>query len=308
LCAAAVFISCNGTPHGKETQALPADAPQKSFTKAVVPAGLTGTRDRAAYLAVHYWDSFHFGDTSYVDLPEVTEQAFCDYLPVLAYCDSAQLSASVAAVLDRARHEDASGRMHGYFAELFKKYLYDPNSPMRSEELYIPVARHIANDSLADYAQRERAGFSLGMMLKNRTGHKATDFAYYLPSGAKGTLYSVRAEYTLLLFYEPGCPACREAIGLLKGSQVIERLTGQRRLRILSVYAGTDRDAYNKHRGELPASWTDGHDRDGRIESKRLYDLKATPTIYLLDRDKRILLKDTDAATAEKLLAGKVVM
>lgn len=306
LCAVVLCVACSEISHNKGISSS-VDGHKKGFVKATVPDSLTDGRKRATYLASHYWDGFNFGDTAYIHSPEITEQAFCDYLPVLLQCDSLQVASSVAGVLDHARSNDPTGKVYTYFAELFEKYLYDPNSPFRNEELYIPVARYILGDSLLEFTECERFRFKLEMMLKNRLGQKATDFSYYKLSGTKGTLYENQSQYTLLLFYEPGCPACRETISLLKGSDMIGKLIDNRRLCILSVYAGTDLDAYRKHRSELPENWIDSYDRDGHINIRRLYDLKATPTIYLLDIGKRVLLKDTDVATVERFLAEKVV-
>ena len=46
---------------------------------------------------------------------------------------------------------------------------------------------------------------------------------------------------------------------------------------------------------EIPDDWTVGTDRE-LIKTQALYDLKAMPTLYLLDADKRVLLKDASFA------------
>lgn len=55
-----------------------------------VPVTLTAPEDRAAYLSLHYWDHFDFADTSLISRPEITEQAFVDFLGILPYTDRAQ--------------------------------------------------------------------------------------------------------------------------------------------------------------------------------------------------------------------------
>ena len=42
----------------------------------------------------------------------------------------------------------------------------------------------------------------------------------------------------------------------------------------------------------VPSSWINAYDAGARISKEELYDLKAIPSMYLLDRDKRVLAKD----------------
>ena len=42
----------------------------------------------------------------------------------------------------------------------------------------------------------------------------------------------------------------------------------------------------------LPAHWINGYDPAGIIRGENLYFVRAIPSIYLLDAEKRILMKD----------------
>jgi len=53
---------------------------------------------------------------------------------------------------------------------------------------------------------------------------------------------------------------------------------------------------------ELPDSWIKAYDKETIIQDKQLYDLKAIPTIYLLDGDKTVLLRDPAFEQFEKYL------
>ena len=45
---------------------------------------------------------------------------------------------------------------------------------------------------------------------------------------------------------------------------------------------------------KMPANWINGFDSNQKIANEELYDLKAMPTLYLLDKGKKVLLKDAD--------------
>jgi hypothetical protein len=52
----------------------------------------------------------------------------------------------------------------------------------------------------------------------------------------------------------------------------------------------------------MPAEWIQGRDEYG-LYKNNVYDLRAIPSLYLLDKDKKVLLKDcTDLKEIEKSL------
>lgn len=76
------LTACRETFRKAETVARPGSEP-KMFRTVDVPMLLDTPEQRAEYVAKNYWNHFDFSDTSYVDLPEVTEQAFADYVNLL---------------------------------------------------------------------------------------------------------------------------------------------------------------------------------------------------------------------------------
>jgi hypothetical protein len=281
------------------------EAPPRRFVLPVIPDVLTSPRARAGYLAAHYWDHFDFSDTTYVHLPEIIERAFADYLNILPQADKQEACTAIGGTL-RSASGEVTGRMYRYFLELYKKYLYEANSPARNDEYYIPVARYILSDSLTAEADRERTAFELEMLLKNRIGEFAADVTYTAAGGKKGRLYGLHKEYTLLFFYNPDCRACQEATVKLASSQVVNSLLLSGRLDVLAVYPDSDQDLWKKHAAEMPPGWLNGYDKGQTVYRKKLYDLRAIPSLYLLDALKHVVLKDASAQDIEDYLAGEM--
>ncbi len=44
----------------------------------------------------------------------------------------------------------------------------------------------------------------------------------------------------------------------------------------------------------MPDNWVNAYDEKLQISNEELYDLKAMPTLYLLDKEKKVLLKDAE--------------
>jgi hypothetical protein len=54
-----------------------------------------------------------------------------------------------------------------------------------------------------------------------------------------------------------------------------------------------------------PERWVDGWDKSQTIESKSLYDLTTKPRLYLLDKSRRVLLKNTTPAQVEAFIVSR---
>jgi thiol-disulfide isomerase/thioredoxin len=264
-----------------------------------IPTMLTTPEDRLAFLTKNYWNHFHFGDTTLLHDPEYSEQAWVDYINLLGMLPPKEAAPVLRDFLIEAEAHPAAYR---YFTGMADKYLYDPNSPLRNEELYIPVLDQMLGSKLLSRSEKVRPQDRRTMAEKNRLGKKAADFSYILRSGEAGSLYRINADYTLLFFNNPGCHACRETIESLKQAPYITRSAADGKLKIVAIYPDKDRSEWVKYLYEFPQEWINGYDGKLVIESKRLYDLKAIPSLYLLDKNKTVLLKDATVEAIEQYL------
>ncbi len=272
-----------------------------TFVLPPVPETITVPEERTAYLVMHYWDRFDFTDRGLIDRPEITEQAFVDYVNILDYVPEERADESLLYTIQKAAVDTV---MYEHFASLFEKYFYDPNSPFRNEEYYLPVLQELTRSPLLGEARKSVLLFQLDMALKNRVGHKANNFIYALPSGQSYALYDLKSEYTLLLFSNPGCSTCGEVIAQLTRSNELNKALslnhpGRTMLTILTIYPDDDLEEWLAYLDKMPANWIHGYDKGLRITYEKLYDIKAIPTIYLLDKDKNVVLKDTSIEAVE---------
>lgn len=279
------FMACNGQQPKKEKEFVL----NQSFKPVDVPAIISDPQERIDYAVKHYWEHFNFVDTTYIHLPEVTEQAFSDYLAVLTYASPEAATFSIKKVLKQA---EVKQKMYTYFTELFEKYLYDPNSPRRNEELFILVLEAMLESSSLDEVTKIRPAHLLELALRNRVGEASTDFIYTLPNGDTGRLYQLKSDFLLLYFYNPDCDACRELTKQIKHSPEIKKLNQINSIKVLAVYPDEDLTAWKENLGDMPKEWILSYDSSANIKNEEIYDLKAIPCVYLLDKDKKVILKD----------------
>ncbi|MDR2912236.1 MAG: DUF5106 domain-containing protein [Alistipes sp.] len=290
LLCASCLASCGGQKT-KKTTAADTAAATKTYQMPSLPAMITDRQEQAQWAATHYWDNFDFADTLSVEKwSEYAEQAFVDYdYQLLANIPHEMGAGSIDGLFKKAA---ANKAVFGKFLEIAEKYLFDPNSPFRNEEYYIAVLNAVLANPTLDEWERIRPAEQLRLAMKNRVGDTAADFRYTLASGATGMMRGLRARYTLLFFNNPGCPACRETMGQITGSPFLSRLIDEGTLAVLAVYPDDDIVAWRDYASNIPAAWINSHDATQTIKGEEVYDLKAIPTLYLLDRDKRVMLKD----------------
>jgi len=105
-------------------------------------------------------------------------------------------------------------------------------------------------------------------------------------------MYDIRANHLILYFNNPDCPACIEMKSAITASPIITAKLNSGDLKILSIYTDNDETLWLNHLAEYPKQWLHGRDEDEYLYKNKVYDLRAIPTVYLLDKDKMVLLKD----------------
>lgn len=253
-----------------------------------VPGFITSEVEARQYMAEHYWDKFDFADSTMVDTLKV-EPSFARYAELLGRVPSEVVARGVKRMMHAA---EVSKPMFELFAEMGEKYIYDPNSPVRNDEAYIAMLEVTSTTPLYDKWERLRPASQLEMALKNRVGTKALDFTYTLKSGATGTLYGIKARYVLLFINNPGCPACKQLREQISASPMLTDLINQGVVKVLAVYPDEDLKEWRDYQPNMPEVWINSYDRSLAMRDRQLYDLKAIPTLYLLDDTKTVLLKD----------------
>ncbi len=303
----AIGISCSSS---KKTQSDAAEIDSfeqeniivpDTFVLPDIPSTLTNSDMRAEYLVMHYWDRFDFSDTTLIRRPEVTEQAFVDYINILSYVPLEKTKESLGYTLGKAGN---NAPMYNHFASLFEKYFYDANSPFRNEDFYIPVLQEITKSDLISDADRSKYEFQLEMVLKNRVAQTANDFIYTLATEKTNNLHSIKSEYLILMFSNPECSTCAAITQRLNKSEALNKAFAMNSptrtmLTVLTIYPDANVNEWKSYLSKLPNRWINAYDKNMVITKQRLYDIKAIPTFYLLDKDKKVILKDTSAEAVE---------
>lgn len=267
------------------------------FPYVAVPMYIGSDSEAAEWSALHFWDSYDFARAESGYTEEVNRQGFMSFVRVLYEVPVAMWAEAVDAMMSGAAVNE-----EGYwlFLEVAETVLYDPSSPWRNDLLWERFLRHaVGGRSPLDAPSRERYISMLKLVERNQRGSVAADFVYTLADGRTGRLHKINAPFTLLFFYNPGCSECAHTKEVLHSTGLLDGLRSRGVLKVLALYPDGEVDEWRKSVGENPEWWITAHDKGMVINTQELYDLKAIPTLYLLDSQKRVVLKDP---TLEELI------
>ncbi|MDR3268833.1 MAG: DUF5106 domain-containing protein [Tannerella sp.] len=262
----------------------------RTFPMATVPAVYTDPLARAEYLTMHYWDHFNFDDTAYVgSAARITEQAIVDYISVLPYASYPAIINGIKHLMDEAEKNEA---MYAFFSSQMEHYLYDVNSSLRNDDFFVPVLEHMVASKTLNEPRKTRPELLLSQLRKNRTNTPAANLHYTTASGARSSLHDLKSDYILMMFHNLNCGNCKELTAQIEASPAIKEMQKRKRLTILAIYPGQDLEAWRNHLAEMPASWINAYDHEEAIYAQELYVLRIMPTLYLIDKNYQVIMKD----------------
>ena len=262
----------------------------KSYHFRYVQPPMQATEEQQmAYMRDHFWDKFDFADTLYTTNADTTEMihAFAGYVGNFVGPLNQEPMRKLMA------KASASKKMFDYFVMLAEKVLHDPNSPYRSDELYIAVLEAQLASPYYDKYEKIAPEYDLRVVSQNRIGQSANDFDYTDRTGRTRNMYSLNTDFVIVYINNPGCAMCRDITEALKQSPIISDLQQQGRLKVLAIYPDENLDEWHKHLSDMPSEWINGYDRGCRIERENLYNVSAIPALYLLNKEKKVLVKDS---------------
>lgn len=257
---------------------------QQSFPYPAIPDTLRNVEQRAGYLSEHYWDNYNFDDTLLLKSKEVTEQGFVNFIDILnrftldnaskgvAHKDIAQkgiarkdITQQGIACFTRKAFSNAAAKER--FENLIEHYFEDQLSPVRNDRVYLIFLEEMKNSPCFNETEKERIAFKIKTTNKNLPGDIAINFNFKDENGKEHQLSDYKDQKVILYFYDPDCENCH------KVSVWLKQQTIPADIKVLKMIA------------------------DNHISY--IYSLKNMPTIFLLDKENKVILKD---CTAQELI------
>ncbi len=281
---AATLSLCSCGLRGKEpTRGGDADTTSFELPLPQVPATLFDYVECADYIMGHFWDSMEADDTRRCRSREFMEQNLVNFMSLFPHGSDSGCTRGIARLLNIVSRDTAA---LWTINDIVEHYLADPNSPMRDETHYILYLEELLRRPSLPEDIRVRQDYMLAMAKKNRPGTVAADFTYMDRDGKRRTLHGTASgEQLLLIFYDPECEHCTEILKQVKECEAVGNMT------VLAVYTEGNRRLWEETKASMPGGWTVGIDMDSIVD-REIYSIPAMPVMYLLDGQKRVIMKD----------------
>jgi thiol-disulfide isomerase/thioredoxin len=129
-----------------------------------------------------------------------------------------------------------------------------------------------------------------------KPGTVVPDFTMEAINGNPVTLSAVQKDKTLLLFWASWCPACKEMMPFLKN------WAGRNNIEVVAISLDTSASEWKNSVEQLGTeSWVHLSDLkkwDGEVATR--YNIYATPTLFIIDRERKIIAKPVKISDLER--------
>ncbi len=153
------------------------------------------------------------------------------------------------------------------------------------------------------------------MLMSNLIGEQAANLEMVDTTGTKRPLYDLNAVYTIVVFWDPTCSHCQHEVPRLDSFYRAKwKEEGVKMYAVLSETKEQDKWKEFINKNNLQ-SWVNvyqteeqkkANDEAQKPSYKQLYDVTQTPTLYLLDKDKRIIAKKLTIDQMDDVLQMKL--
>ena len=118
------------------------------------------------------------------------------------------------------------------------------------------------------------------------------------------SLYDIKSDYTVIVFWEPNCGHCKKTIPKLYKSFKQMKKDGLD-VQVLAIYTQLEREPWEKFIEEKEIfDWINAYDKYYFTNFRNNYDIYSTPTIYLLNKEKKIIGKRLAVGQIEQMIYG----
>jgi thiol-disulfide isomerase/thioredoxin len=154
-------------------------------------------------------------------------------------------------------------------------------------------------------------------LMANIMGSPASEIELPDSTGKSQTLYGIASPYTLVVIYDPTCGHCKETLPRIDSFYKARwKADGVKVFAMAKQTEGVKKDDWHNFLRQFGLKgwthvWYAKEAEQARVSANipsyaQLYDVQSFPTLYLLDKDKRIVAKKVTEKQVDEILAQRV--
>jgi Thioredoxin-like/Domain of unknown function (DUF5106) len=261
------------------------------------PKGKYDTTYAFQFFKSNYWNGVSFTDDRLIRTP-IFEVRLDKYYKDLVAPDPDSINREVDYMLLMSR---SNPEMFKYLMVYFVQKYINPEY-MGQDAVFVHLFEKYINTGQAEFFTEQYKKFMSDRaysLMANLIGHPAVNLDMVDSSGKSVQLYDVKAEFTVLCFWDPTCSHCKEVVP--KVDSLFKAKWKAEGVKLFGVMVDGGRESWlnfireNNLKDWIHVYQTDAQrDEDAKASRpnyRQLYDVYQTPVLYLLDKEKRIIAK-----------------
>jgi thiol-disulfide isomerase/thioredoxin len=255
--------------------------------------------DNYNFYKSHYWDGISFMDDRIVRTPFFLPKLETYYRQIMPQApDSLIKDLDYKLLLARTSPE-----MYKFLLNWFTDEYINPKY-MGQDAVFVHLYNKYHSKGVSNWLNKTqdsvitRRAF---MLMSNLIGEMAANLEFADTTGKTKALYEVDAPYIVVIFWDPNCGHCKDEIPRL--DSMYRALWQKKGVKIYAALSETEKvkeqwlaflrekkitDWINVYQTK---AMVDEETKNQRPSFRQLYNVETTPTMYLLDKEKRIIAK-----------------
>lgn len=269
------------------------------FEYPVAPEDLPDLADKSNYLMEHFWDNMDFKTKSAVDQIALND-AFNVYVAPMQFAGKDNVVKSVGNLIKKLQKNHT---LMLQFTMAAEESLYGDRARIWIDEIYIPFLEALDKTKKIPDVRKIRYRRQMRLLKNTQPGNPAPEFAFTSPDGREQKYFPMSTP-TIIEFGDPTCEDCRMTRLKMESNASLINAVNSGRVNVLFIIPSAD-DSWAEHVIGYPANWTTG--ASDSVDD--IYDIRLSPTLYVIDGNGKIIAKNIDVATAINLAidsAGKI--
>jgi peroxiredoxin len=264
------------------------------------------------YYKKHYWDGITFMDDRIIRTPFFLPKLETYFRDVLVQAPDSIINAADYLLLFARNNEGMYKFMLNWLTDEYITPKY-----MGQDAIFVHLFEKYHSKGLTPWLtekQQKTISDRAYMLMANLIGTKAADLTMTDSVGSPVSLYDLKSEYTVVVFWEPTCSHCQKEVPRL--DSIYRAKWKAEGVKIFAVLTENEvpkwKEFIQKH--DLK-DWVhvyqseEARKKETAAEQpnfKQLYDITQTPTLYLLDKDKHIIAKKLSIHQLDDVLQAKI--
>lgn len=240
------------------------------------------------YYKAHYWDSVDLSDGRLVRT-DIIEKKLTRYFSQLVPLDPDSIILEADKIVARTRNDKEMFK----FVVWWLTYTYETSKYMGMDAVFVHMVEKYYVSGEAYWLKDDQLNKIISRaysLAPNLIGQQAPPLEVKDSSLKTVSLYTTKAKYTVLVFWDPTCGHCKVEVPKLDSAY--NASWKNKGVALIGFKTEGTRDEWISFIKEHKLNgWIHAWDPDAQSNYRRLYDVYSTPVVYLLDEKKKILAK-----------------